>query len=99
MAASTIPELPDDMRVRAQGIVIAAAKMKLPQPDASSATMQAYLERLREAANRISRIPDEDQRSAEILHVMEDLCWMAFTANRLATDILNQDSILQKHHP
>ena len=92
MAASKVPELSHDMRIRAQGILIAAAKMHLPQPDASSTTKQAYLQRLREAAVRISRVPDEDQRSAQVLDVMEDLCWMASTALLLATDVLKRDT-------
>ena len=98
MATSKLPTVPEEIRVLAQGIQIATAKLRIPQPDASSEAKQAYLEQFRQVAVRVSSETDEERRAVEILNILEDFCWIATAANRLALEFLKIDSALSSHH-
>lgn len=94
MVAANLPTVADESRVLAQGIQDAAAKMHLPQADASQQEKLAYLEELRQVAVRVSCESDAERRTVEILNILEDFCWMATAANRLAAEFLKIDSAL-----
>ena len=85
------PLASDEMRVVAQGLLIAGAKLRIPPSNASEELREAYTARLRQTAYNLSAEPDEGLRTKAILEVLEDFWWVAATANRLENEYLKDE--------